>query len=175
MSRARRRLRHDAIVKSVSLRIVFAVCGLLLAAEAFALEQKLTVAELARDADVIVKGNVTDIQTRPGRDRDDLTTLVTVAVEEAWKGAPAGQITVAVQGGIAGDVVQAVSGEPRFSRGERVILFLKATGDRYTIVGRRQGKFIVKTGRDGREAAQDLTGAVKDIAQLRAEVKAAGR
>jgi hypothetical protein len=163
-------------LKDVSVKIFFIVCGLLLAAaEVFALQPRLEVAELAREADVIVKAQVTDIQTQPARGGGNLTTLVTVAVEEAWKGAPAGQITIAVQGGVAGDVAQGVSGELRFSPGERSILFLKTKGDRYTVVGRRQGKLIIKTGADGHEAAQDLTGAMKDIGRLRAAVKAAGR
>ena len=147
---------------------------MLAAAEVFAVQPKLEIAELTHEADVIVEAKVTDIQTRPAR-AGALTTLVTLAVEEAWKGAPAGQITVAVQGGVAGDVAQAVSGEPRFSPGERAILFLKAKGDRYTIVGGRQGKLIIKTGADGHEAAEDITGAMKDIGHLRAEAKAAGR
>jgi hypothetical protein len=162
-------------LNDLNVKIVFLLCGLLVGAQAFGLEQKLTVAELAREADIIVKAKITNIQTQPARGGGNLTTLVTVAVEEAWKGAPAGQITIAVQGGVAGDVAQAVSGEPRFSVGERAILFLKTKGDRYTVVGRRQGKLIIKTDSDGRETAEDFTGIKQDIGQLHAEVKAAGR
>jgi len=148
---------------------------LLVAAEGFALQPRLAVSDLAREADVIVKAKVEDIHTAPTRDGATLTTLVTLAVEEVWKGAPARQITVAVRGGTAGDIAQGDSGEPRFTSGERAVLFLKAKSERYAIVARRQGKFTILIGIEGQEVAQDITGVRHDIGQLRAEVRAAGR
>lgn len=156
-------------------KAVFIACvfSLAVADVAFSSQPRLTLEHLARAADLIVKTEVKDIQT--SRSRGNLTTLVTLAVEEGWKGMAPGQVTVAVAGGVAGDVAQAASGEPRFSPGERNILFLKARGDHYTIVGGRQGKFAVKTDTDGKETAQDLTGLRRDVQQLRAEIEAAGR
>jgi hypothetical protein len=156
-------------------KAVFIACAfsLLAAAAAVSSQQRLTVEQLARGADLIVKTEVKDIQT--SHSRGNLTTLVTLAIEERWKGTAPGQVTVAVAGGVAGDVAQAVSGEPRFSVGERNVLFLKARGDHYTIMGGRQGKFAVKTDGPGKETAQDLTGSRRDVQQLRAEIEAAGR
>ncbi len=156
-------------------KAVFIVCGVWLAAAAAAIasQSRLTIEDLARGADLIVKTEVKDIQA--SHSRGNLTTLVTLAVEERWKGTAPPRVIVAVAGGVAGDVAQAVSGEPRFSVGERNVLFLKARGDHYTIVGGRQGKFAVKTDAPGKETAQDLTGARKEMRQLRAEIEAAGR
>ena len=152
-------------------RVLF-LFAVLFAAAASASEQKLAVEELAREADLIVKAGVVDIKTAP-RGNGNLTTLVTLAVEESWKGSPPGpQVTVSVRGGSAGAVAQAVSGEPRFSPGERTIVFLKAKRGSYIVVGGRQGHFAVKIETDGKEVAQDITGGRRPVDNFRAEVEA---
>ena len=156
-------------------RPVFLLITVLYAVAASASEQKLAVTELAREADLIVKARVVDIKMAP-RGHGNLTTLVTLAVDESWKGAAPPQMTVAVRGGSAGGIAQAVSGEPRFSPNERTIVFLKSADGSYTVVGRRQGKFAVITEADGTEVAQGITGAWRAVDNLRAEIRsAAGR
>jgi hypothetical protein len=144
----------------------------LIAAAGLASERRLSLDELAREADLIVKASVVDIKTA-ARGNGILTTLVTLAVEESWKGSPPGpQVTVSVRGGSAGAVAQAVSGEPRFSPGERTIVFLKAKRSSYTVVGGRQGYFAVKSETDGKEVAQDITGDRRAVDNFRAQVEA---
>jgi hypothetical protein len=154
---------------------VFLLFPVFFAAAAAASEQKLAIEELAREADLIVKARVVDIKTVSRRVGGNLTTLVELAVEEAWKGSPPGpQVTVSIRGGAAGGVAEAVSGEPRFSANERTVVFLKSADGTYTVVGRRQGKFGVKTEADGHEVAQGLTGTQRAVDNFRAEVEAAG-
>ena len=150
---------------------VLFLCTFFLIYEASASEQKLARDELARAADLIVKARVVDIKTAT-RGGGNLTTTVTLGIEEVWKGAPSGpQVIVSVRGGSAGGIAQAVSGEARFAPDERTIVFLKASGGHYTVVGGRQGKLAVKIEADGREVAQAITGARSTVDNLRAEIQ----
>jgi hypothetical protein len=154
-------------------RAVVFLLTLLFVAAAIASEQKLALEELARAADLIVKARVIDIKSASSGG-GNLTTLVTLSVEEVWKGAPPGsQVIVSVRGGSAGGVAQAVSGEARFAPAERTIVFLKASRAHYTVVGGRQGKWAIKSEGDGKEVAQDITGIQRPVDNLRAEVTAA--
>lgn len=157
----------------VSRTAVLILSTALFAAAAFASEQKLSVADLAREADLIVKARVVDIKTE-SRGAGQLETLVTLAVEEVWKGTAPPQVTVTVRGGAAGGIAQAVSGEARFLPGEQIIVFLKAKGSSYRVVGGRQGKLVIKIqtdGKDGKEVVQDITGARYVLDKFQTEIQ----
>jgi hypothetical protein len=155
-------------------RAVFLLFAVFFTASASASEQKLALDELTRAADLIVKARVVDITTL-SRDGGNLTTLVTLAVEETWKGSPPEpQLTISIRGGAAGGIAQAVSGEPRFSSGERTLVFLKAAGTKFTVVGRRQGKFVVTTDAEGKDTVKDITGTTWSVDILRSELKNVG-
>jgi len=140
------------------------LCVFLIAAESIALAssaRKLSLDDLARQADLIVKGHVQKLLTETSPDRSTITTIAVLAVDEQWKGAPASSVSIEQPGGTAGGITQRVAGEAEFAVDEKVVVFLKKQGrSRYVTVGGRQGKFLVKTdGQTGSDVVEDLTGA----------------
>jgi hypothetical protein len=139
--------------------------------------QKLSLEELTREADVIIRGRIQKVGSQPTADRSNITTVVEVAVVDQWKGQKASSLFLNQPGGSAGGITQAVPGLPRFFPGEEVILFLKRIeSDRFATVGGKQGKFVVKTDpQSKKEFVADLTGksqAASDfLIHLRATLK----
>ena len=72
-------------------------------------------------------------------------------VQETLKGAPAGTLNVAVEGGTVGDLTLRVSDLPSIAEGDRAMFFLDATGADHTPHGRGRG--IVKI--DAHDRAED--------------------
>jgi hypothetical protein len=122
--------------------------------------QKLSLEELTREADVIVRGRIQKVSSQPTADRSNITTVVEVAVVDQWKGQKTSTLSLRQPGGSAGGIAQAVPGLPQFSIGEDVILFLKEIDGGYvSTVGGKQGKFVVKTDPQSKEEIiEDLTG-----------------
>lgn len=109
-------------------------------------EQKLSLAQLSAEADVIIRGRVEATTTRQASDRRPISTIVEVSVERQFKGPKVSTVMIEQAGGSQGDVTLAVPGSPEFSSGEVVILFMKQRSRGvFNIVGGKQGKFIVKT------------------------------
>ncbi len=80
--------------------------------------------ELAKGAGAIVRGRVTDLRTEWAEGRHRVETIVTLAVDEAFKGDLAGQVTFAVPGGVMGRYRSLMVGAPTFRVGDEVVLFL---------------------------------------------------
>lgn len=73
---------------------------------------------------------------------DRIITSIELTVVDCWKGGlPAGaHLTLRQPGGTVGDITTSVDGMPRFSPGERTVVFLRGAADRQTVVGLTQGK-----------------------------------
>ena len=116
------------------------------AAWASSTAQKLTFEELARQANVIVRGRVTDSKTAPSPDGSFLTTRITVSVDEQFKGPKVSSVTLTLAGGSVGNVAQGSPGTPEFSVGEEVFLFLRQRRNQdYALVGGKQGKLTARS------------------------------
>jgi hypothetical protein len=142
-------------VRGFALWAVFAALVACATARATTL-MRLSLAEMARTAEVVVRarcvGNVT------GWDAGEIWTVTTFQIEETWKGAPPGLITVRLLGGRAGNLTSTVDGVPRFQAGEDVVLFLERAGrGNFSIVSWMQGTFRIRLERKtGEESvAQD--------------------
>jgi hypothetical protein len=104
-----------------------------------------SVEELARGADVVVRGRVVRTSARFHGGR--IVTEAEIGVASAWKGTPGERITVRVPGGRAGGVAQQVAGSPSFLRDEEVVVFAARSGpDALGVVGLALGKFRVEEG-----------------------------
>lgn len=121
---------------------------------------QMTVAQMAHAAQEIVRARC--IANATQWDKGELWTFTTFDVEESWRGAANGRITVRLLGGRTAQFTSIVSGVPRFRRGEEVILFLQRTtqGD-YSIVSWQQGTFRI--GRDADTGEERVT---QDTAQV---------
>jgi hypothetical protein len=112
--------------------------------------------QLVQRAEQIVIGTVTDIH-----EEQDLAgtpfTLVTFSDLSVLKGDVGPTLTLRFYGGHAGDVVVAVSDMPRFTLGERDVLFVAGNDrDVCPLVGVWQGRFYVRFDRTlGTDVVED--------------------
>jgi matrixin/thrombospondin type 3 repeat protein len=83
---------------------------------------------LARSADAIVTGTIAAIETVGGPD-GRIVTLVTVDVEDEYKGRVGERVTLRETGGRLGGRLLWIAGSPRFRVGERQLLFLSRRPD----------------------------------------------
>jgi hypothetical protein len=115
--------------------------------------------ELARLADCVVEGVVSDVGSTWNSARTQIHTHVRFAETTSLAGAcPSGALDVRVTGGTAGGIVMSVPGSPHFTRGEHVVLFLRATRERaLEVLGLYQGKLAVTTDSSGRERIGNKT------------------
>ena len=115
---------------------------------------RMPLGKMSQTAKVIVRARCAGNSTR--WDAGEIWTFTTFDVEETWRGSPPEQFTVRLLGGRLGNLTSSVSGVPRFSAGEDVILFLEPTrrGD-FSVVGWEQGTFRVR--RDPRTGDASVT------------------
>jgi hypothetical protein len=108
--------------------------------------------DLEQHGDVVVLGEVRAVNSMLSEDGRIIVTRATVRVERALKGGPRAEVVVEVPGGTLNGTTLVASGAPRFTEGERVVLFLEAAGGRFGVAGWNQGRFTVRrdprTGRD---------------------------
>jgi hypothetical protein len=88
----------------------------------------MTERALARAADAVVVGSVTDVET-VGDAAGGIHTLVTIHVEAAHKGDVGHEIVLKQPGGELAERGLVIPGSPTFTRGERNLLFLSAARD----------------------------------------------
>jgi len=113
--------------------------------------EALSVPEMSRTADLVVRGVVVATASRyedaPGSHR--IVTDVTVRVSERVVGRESGpDVVVTTLGGVVERHGQVVPGSPRFQVGEEVVVFLHpprvtSVGPRRAVVGLAQGVFHV--------------------------------
>ena len=111
-----------------------------------------SLSEMAKVSDVVVLGRVTGKAVRWDEAGENIYTYVNVRVDSRLKGAPPDDLLVLVPGGTVGETKRVVHGAPRFTIGEKVVLYLEARtkGDAgYNVVGLFVGKLTVKPAERG--------------------------
>ncbi len=106
--------------------------------------------ELTRDAHAIARGRVVAVDARWTEDRRTIETIVTLEAEAYLKGGLGETVRFRVPGGSLGRYRNIVIGAPKFSVGQRVIVFLGASGPTVPFVlGLGQGVFRVSVAEGG--------------------------
>ena len=96
----------------------------LLAAEAGAQARALAPEELATRSQIIAVGTVTETRSEWNADHTRIQTVVTLAVDQYWKGTDAGAtLTLIVPGGEVGETGELYSHTARFTPDETVLIF----------------------------------------------------
>ena len=125
---------------------------------AIALVVQKDVEQLTQESDIIVMGEVRNMESRWNNDRTLIYTYVTVFVSEYIKddltlkqsnGNGEQEIVVRILGGEVGDIGLTVSDTPEFKEGEEVFLFLRKGNDlkaSLNVAGLFQGKYTVEDG-----------------------------
>jgi len=103
---------------------------------------RMSVAKISQTAQAIVRARCLESSAR--WDSGEIWTFTSFSVGEVWNGAAPARITVRLLGGRVANLTSTVSGIPRFSPGEDVVLFLERmpTSD-FSIVSWQQGTFRI--------------------------------
>lgn len=101
-------------------------------------------AELAQDATLIARGRVVAAEARWTQGRRGIETVVTLDAESVLKGSATDVVHFVVPGGTLGRYRNVVMGAPQFEEGQRVLVFLGATGPEVPhLLGLSQGVYRV--------------------------------
>jgi len=120
----------------------------------------LSVSELARRSDTIVRARVGERTLARSEVSGRLLTRTRVHVLQRYKGAPAESLEVEQLGDLTAGRT-AVSGDARLTPGEEVVVFLRCAGrERCHLRGLALGSFRVRTAAAGRRPAG------RDLAEL---------
>mgnify|MGYP002785848070 CR=1 FL=1 len=126
-----------------SILTVLLLCALAASAGATVLVPA-DLSELAHDARAIVRGHVVAVTAQWTEDRRTIETVVALEPERYLKGRLGDLVYFRVPGGTLGRFRNIVMGAPRFEVGQRVIVFLGASGPRVPFVlGLSQGVYRV--------------------------------
>src|SRR5659263_111234 len=119
-----------------------------------ALMAKMSVEDLTKEADVIVIGDIKEVESRWSLGRTPINTYVTLSVEKYIKGGEGQEtLTIITQGGNKWGFTVWVEDAPDFTKNEKVLVFLKKAGREFSVVGWVHGKYIVET-----EDVRDISG-----------------
>jgi hypothetical protein len=130
--------------------------ALLLAAApaAAAVMRPVSVEELARASEAVVRARVEDVAVRWSSDGRRILTEVELSVSGVWRGAAPRRVRVTVPGGARDGVAQTLDGAPAFAPGEEVVAFLGRRGAGWRVNGLALGKYRIERG----AARPDLRG-----------------
>lgn len=143
-------MRKTRSVWLFSCMLVLVACGSANSVKAQLVE--VSTAQLATEAQAIVRGDVKAIRSEWNAERNYIWSFVTVTVSQSIKGEDvSGQdIEIKIPGGLVGDIRQVSSDQVTFQEGEDVVLFLGQETYRerpyYNVVRLVQGKFTVEDG-----------------------------
>jgi hypothetical protein len=126
-------------VRHFVLALVLAFCGLPLQSATL---ERLTLTDMAVKSTTVVRGTV--LSSAAAFSGGLIFTHYQVQVSDTLKGHASGVIDVAVPGGVANGVRQAVSGAPEFQTGDEYVFFLWTGKSGVTqVIGLTQGLFRV--------------------------------
>ncbi|HEY3383999.1 MAG TPA: hypothetical protein VGK32_19720 [Vicinamibacterales bacterium] len=101
--------------------------------------------DLARGAAVVVRGRVVAVRTDWADGRRRVVTIVTVAVDETFKGPVGSQVSFTVPGGLMGRYRSIMVGAPTFHEGDEAVWFLGAQPPALPyVLGLGQGVFRIE-------------------------------
>lgn len=137
-------MKARASTKYFSMLLLF-LPMLFVSGRASAQTHQLRLADLTKEAEVIVVGKVTDVRAEWSSDKTRIFSKVSLSVDEYVKGETPGRTVVITQlGGEIDGVGELYTHTARFSRDEEVLVFVKKDGKHNLIVaGGEEGKFRV--------------------------------
>lgn len=136
-------------MKKVALAVLACCCLLAVSVSATVLVPA-GLTELAADANVIARGQVIAVDGRWVDGRRGIETVVTLQAEAFLKGRLSSVIQFRIPGGTLGRYRNIVMGAPQFSVGQRVVVFLGASGPELPhILGLSQGLYRIDVSMPG--------------------------
>ncbi len=115
---------------------------------------RLTIEDLSRQSQRIVRGTVLSSRVAWGPEHRSLWTHYEIQIGESFKGPKQKTMTVSEPGGTLGSTTMAIPGSPRMASGQQVVLFLYQTPVRYwRTLGWAQGCYTISGGKVRRNLA----------------------
>ncbi len=105
---------------------------------------EMSIEDLTGQADVIVTGEVKEVESRRSAEKTMIYTYITLAADRYIKGNAGGTLTIITEGGNVDGYGVWVEDMPEFSKNESVLVFLKKAGREFSVAGLVQGKYIVE-------------------------------
>ena len=135
-------------VITITLAHLFGLCAIPLAASTFV---AMTEDELISQSDMVIQGEVINMQSHWSQSGRIIVSDVTIRVDEVLVGDSPRVVKVRTIGGQVNDFIVETHGFPAFESGEQVILYLyEEPADRsLRVLGYQQGYFRVVTRLDG--------------------------
>lgn len=134
--------------------------------------------ELVDEADAIYRGAVTDVQARRvarAAGGSVIKTFVTIGIQKALKGPEQRTVVLEFLGGTLGDEALEVSGVPKFTVGDRGIVFVQKNGLQFCpLVRLGHGNYpIARDDNSGQEyVARDNGVPLNDVSEVQAPLLA---
>jgi len=109
--------------------------------------KRMTIEEMTTEAEIILEGKVTSVESEWNYNREQIHTFVTVEVDEFVKGdLDVKELKLRLLGGTVGDTTMLIIDSPIFVPEEEVFLFLrKEYRSFFPVEGLYQGKFHIET------------------------------
>jgi hypothetical protein len=121
----------------------------LLSAEGTGQTKAVQLDDLARKAEIVAVGRVSNLKSEWSPDRTHIVTRVTLSVEEYVKGQDAATVTLTTLGGEVGEVGELYTHVPTFRQNEEVVVFLQKDREgQYRVSGGTQGKYTIERSRE---------------------------
>ncbi|MDD5615842.1 MAG: hypothetical protein PHH85_06525 [Candidatus Methanoperedens sp.] len=137
----------EIVQKKIAAAAMIIIAALLaVPPSAMALMAEMSIEDLTGQADVIVTGQVKEVESRRGSDRTMIYTYTTLATDRYIKGNAGGTLTIITEGGNVDGYGVRAEDMPEFSKNESVLVFLKKAGREFNVAGLVQGKYIVENG-----------------------------
>jgi molybdopterin-binding protein len=130
---------------------------------------EITSAQLAEEAQAIVRGTVKSQESKWNDEKNYIWTFVTFACSETIKGEDLKDqdIEIKIPGGVVGEIGQKSSDQVTFEEGEEAVVFLgKETymeKEYFNVVAQVQGKFTVKEGKIQDKTVESFIQDVKQV------------
>lgn len=134
-------------------------------AKSFALMADMGTDELAKEAKIIVQGEVKNVRSYKGIN-DIIYTRASVLVSDVFKGKVAKKnIIVEYRGGKVGNLGLSIENEPALEKKERALLFLTNSFWRknvYYLVGGISGKYTINDAGQEKQTLDELLNAIEN-------------
>ncbi len=135
------------------IKFICLITTCLLSSQSLAIMTGMSTEELTRASEIVIRGEVENVQVQWSKDGETIFTSVTIRSIDFIKGkSRLKKIKVEYEGGEIGDIGLRVSDTATLNKWEKVILFLKSGKSKkggivFHMVGRGQGKYTI--GNDG--------------------------
>ncbi|MFH1436404.1 MAG: hypothetical protein ABIJ56_11860 [Pseudomonadota bacterium] len=108
---------------------------------------QMSIDKMSAEAAAVVVGEVTDMTSEWSPDQTAIFTTITIKVATCVAGECGDTMLVKQRGGTVGEATFYIPGMPKFSRGQKVLLFLdhsyEGEAGYYSVIGMCQGMFVI--------------------------------